>query len=570
MRPVVVVGRGRSQGAVGFSADCAGVCGLWCASSIESTIYQLFLPQHKQLFVSITVSIFEFYMLYDYSLNRCLANVFRDISRTDMVEKICELVVLPTSPASVLVQNQSITTLQSYANHLKSLYQAHRPAAILKALPPPTDKYFNLALIRKQRAEPPPDDEVVYSIVQEGNVLKKRVGIQIDDIFKADEAARKVILIEGAPGSGKTTLSWHICQKWASGELFQQFSLAVLVQLRDPAIQSAQTIVDLLPHADDYRLAQEVMSEIQCQGGEGILFVMDGWDELVLKVEQESIVQQLVQPLLANPLPNSAVIVTCRSESSGHLQEVASSRIETMGFTPSDVKEYFSECLKGDTQAVEKLSEVVQQNPQIEATCYLPLIAAIIVAIFLMTPTNKLPTTLHELFTTLVLTCILHHLQARTEYKAILSLTSLDKLPDKVQLSFDHLCKLAFDGLKKNKLSFSVDELGQHSNLSLLRGVQSFTFCGLSVGVSKTYSFLHLSVQELLAARYISKLSLDEQTKLFHELIDHPRYTAVFRFFAGSTQLKNERIATFFQKMAKSSEYDALKQNIPLDVLQVN
>ena len=484
-----------------------------------------------------------------------------------MVEKICELVVSTTSPASALVQNQSITTLQSYTNHLKSLYQAHRPAAIVQALPPPTDKYFNLALIKKQRAEPPPDDEVVRSIVREGNVdhvLKRKVEIKLGDIFKADEAARKVILIEGAPGSGKTTLSWYICQKWASGELFQQFSLAVLVQLRDPAIQSAQTIADLLPCAD--RLPQEAMSEIQCRGGEGILFVMDGWDELVLNVDQESPIQQLVQPY---SLPNSAVIVTCRSESSGQLQEVASSRIETMGFTPSDVKEYFSECLKGDTQAVEKLSEAVQQNPQIEASSYLPLIAAIIVTIFLMTPTSKLPTTLHELFTTLMLVCILHHLQARTEYKAILSLTSLDALPGEVQLSFDHLCQLAFDGVKKNKLSFSVDELGEHSNLSLLQGVESFTLCGLSIGVSKTYSFLHLSVQELLAARYVSKLSLDEQTKLFHELIDHPRYTAVFRFFAGITQLKSERIATFFHKISKSGEYDLLEQEIPLDVLQV-
>ena len=478
------------------------------------------------------------------------------------------------SPSSALavVQNKSITTLQSYSNHLKSLYQAHRPAAIVQALPPPTDKYFKLALIRKQRAEPPPDEEMLRSIVQEGNVdrvLKNRVEIKLGDIFKADEAARKVILIEGAPGSGKTTLSWHICQKWASGELFQQFSLAVLVQLRDPAIQSAQTIADLLPCAD--RLPQEVMSEIQCQGGEGILFVMDGWDELALNVQQESVVQQLVlQPLFANPLPNSAVIITCRSESTGQLQEVASSRIETMGFTPSDVKEYFSECLKGDTQAVEKLSEVVQQNPQIEASSYLPLIAAIIVAIFLMTPTNKLPTTLHELFTTLVLTCILHHLQARTEYKGILSLTSLDDLPGEVQLSFDHLCQLAFDGLKKNKLSFSVDELGEHSNLSLLQGVESFSFCRLSIGVSKTYSFLHLSVQELLAARYISKLSLDEQKKLFRELIDHPRYTAVFRFFAGITQLKSEWIASFFQKISKSGEYDTLEQVIiSLDALQV-
>ena len=104
---------------------------------------------------------------------------------------------------------------------------------------------------------------------------------------------------------------------------------------------------------------------------------MDGWDELVLNVKQELVVQQLMQH---NHPPNSAVIVTCRSESTGQLQEVASSRIQIMGFTPSDVKEYFSECLKGDAQAVEKLSEVVQQNPQIEASSYLLLITAIVMA----------------------------------------------------------------------------------------------------------------------------------------------------------------------------------------------
>ena len=488
---------------------------------------------------------------------------------------------LPAPSTPALAQNQS-TTLQKYSNYLKSLYRAHRPASIVQILPPPTDKYFNLALIKKQRVELPPDEESLHdhSIVQAGNVdgvLKTKVGIKLDDIFEADEAARKVILIEGAPGSGKTTLSWHICQKWASGELFQQFSLAVLVQLRDPAIQSAAAITDLLPCTDD-TLAQEVMSEIQSRGGEGILFVMDGWDELATNVQresaiqQESAVRQLLQSSLANPFPKSTIVVTCRSESSGQLQTVASSRIEIMGFTSPDIKEYFSECLKGDSQAVEKLNEVVQQNPQIEASCYLPLIAAIIVAIFLVTPNSRLPTTLHELFTSLVLTCILHHLQTRTQYKAILSLTSLDTLPDTIQLSFDHLCQIAFSGIKRNKLSFSAEEAGIHSNfdtLSLLQGIQSFQF-GRSIGVSKAYSFLHLSVQELLAARHISKLSLDEQVRLFHELIDHPRFTAVFRFFAGITQLKNERIAKLFQKMGESGEYDPIEQNdIPPDVLEV-
>ena len=507
---------------------------------------------------------------------RQLASVFEKIGQTDMVEKICELVTIPTESTLPTAHAQcQPNSLQSYAGYLKDLYRAHRPASIVKALPPPTEKYFNLALIKKQKNEPKRDETTIRSVVQEGNVakvLETKISITLDDLFKIDDAARKVILIEGAPGSGKSTLSWHICQKWESGSLFQQFDLVVLVQLRDPAVQSARTIANLLPCLTDEMLP-EVMAEIKCQRGEGVLFVMDGWDELPSNIQQESIVQQLVQPSLANSLPKSAVIVTCRSESSAQLHAIASSRIETMGFTPSDVRDYFSECLKGDSNAVDILTEAVEQCPEIEASCYLPLNATIIVAIFLTTLSSNLPTTLHELFTALVLTCILHHIQTRTRYKDVQTLTSLDTLPDTVQSSFDHLCQIAFNGIKTNKLSFSVEELAIHSRfdtLSLLQAVQDFRFGGGSVGVSHTYNFLHLSIQELLAARYISKQSLDEQVKLLDEFFDHPRFATVFRFFAGITQLKNERIANFFLQISISATHHILGyRNFPLHVLKV-
>ena len=237
---------------------------------------------------------------------------------------------------------------------------------------------------KNKKNEPKRDETTIRSIVQEGNVakvLETKISITLDDLFKLDDAARKVILIEGAPGSGKSTLSWHICQKWESGDLFQQFDLVVLVQLRDPAVQSTHGIANLLPCYTE-EMSQEVMTKIKSKEGEGVLFVMDGWDELPPNIQQESIVQRVGQPSLANPLPKSSVIVTCRSESSAQLHAIASSRIETMGFTPSDINDYFSECLKGDSNAVERLTEAVEQCPEIEASCYLPLNAAIIVAIF--------------------------------------------------------------------------------------------------------------------------------------------------------------------------------------------
>ena len=56
-----------------------------------------------------------------------------------------------------------------------------------------------------------------------------------------------MILIDGAPGSGKSTLTVHICQQWGRGELFNDFTVVILVQLRDPKVQNAKSITDLFP-----------------------------------------------------------------------------------------------------------------------------------------------------------------------------------------------------------------------------------------------------------------------------------------------------------------------------------
>ena len=102
-------------------------------------------------------------------------------------------------------------------------------------------------------------------------------------------------MIEGAPGSGKTTLTIHICQRWGTGELFQLFADVILVQLRDPAVQRAQTIADLFP-VENVAVAQEVTSELIATNGRGVLWILDGWDELPPHLQQDSILRRLIPP----------------------------------------------------------------------------------------------------------------------------------------------------------------------------------------------------------------------------------------------------------------------------------
>ena len=101
-------------------------------------------------------------------------------------------------------------------------------------------------------------------------IVRQRVPIELKDIFTKIEGQPKVLL-EGAPGCGKSTLSFHIRQEWANGRLFQEYKLVVLIRLRDFIVQNAKSVADLLQN-----IVGEVAEEIMACNGESI-FTHTGW-----------------------------------------------------------------------------------------------------------------------------------------------------------------------------------------------------------------------------------------------------------------------------------------------------
>ncbi len=310
----------------------------------------------------------------------------------------------------------------------------------------------------------------------------------------------------------------------------------IFVQLRDPAIQSARSIADLLPHRDD-QMAEEVYSEIKARDGEGVLFILDGWDELPGELPWESPLRQLIELSIRSPLQRSAVIITTRPKASGKLHNLASSRLQIVGFTPEKVEDYITESLKDDPNAAKSLVECLKEQPSLAGICFLPLNAAIIVTLFLHMG-HQLPSTLTGLFVALVLHCILRHSKTRTNLK-VRSLSSLDSLPVELQESFDSLCELAFTGVLNNQILFTEVDTGilpGFATLSLLQVVESL----VAVGSARTYHFLHLSIQELLAAWHISRMPSTTQSEVVHNLLTHPRFDGVFQFLGGLTHFRTE------------------------------
>ena len=149
-----------------------------------------------------------------------------------------------------------------------------------------TNKVFRLALVKtkKLRTQNVQEEFLRQKTIagKVDNILEKAVEkIELKDIFQGTESddKPKKVLLEGAPGCGKSTLSLQLCYLWSKGELFQEYKLVILVRLRDPAVQNAKSLMDLLPYQDK-TMAQDVEKLIRENNGNGVLLVLDGWDEI--------------------------------------------------------------------------------------------------------------------------------------------------------------------------------------------------------------------------------------------------------------------------------------------------
>jgi len=182
----------------------------------------------------------------------------------------------------------------NYATYLQKKYQTEIPSVSIQWPPPPTDKVFNLAMIEQETTYL--HDEEFSRLLLHGDVagaMHEKKEVKLEDIVKPDKK-RNVILIEGAPGAGKSTLAWHICQKWSTGELFGEFIMIIFMELRDIAIQSATTLANILFPIERGPKPEEVLAAIKNCDGAHILFVLDGWDEFPPGLHGDSMVKDLI------------------------------------------------------------------------------------------------------------------------------------------------------------------------------------------------------------------------------------------------------------------------------------
>lgn len=121
-----------------------------------------------------------------------------------------------------------------------------------------------------------------------------------------------------------------------------------------------------------------------------------------------------------------------------------------------------------------------------------------------------------------------------------------------------NLCTIAFHGMMEKRFTFPSDMLPNDFDTLGLRGVQIYSSCGTTV----TYNFIHLAIQELLAAYYIHTTLPESEliltiTKLFNER----RYIPVLQFYTAMSKLEKPAVVDVVRDfVARNSSY-ASKDN---------
>ena len=105
----------------------------------------------------------------------------------------------------------------------------------------------------------------------------------------------KRILIEGAPGIGKTVLVKEIAYRWANKELLQNIELIFLIYLRDPRLREIKSTTQLLQLFTSTKVATDVADYLQECDGSGVAFVIDGFDEYPSSLQHSSLIVDIIR-----------------------------------------------------------------------------------------------------------------------------------------------------------------------------------------------------------------------------------------------------------------------------------
>ena len=395
--------------------------------------------------------------------------------------------------------------------------------------------YINLALIKQGSIEKA--GEYARNTIQGDmdDIFANKDSIKYEDVFTNLENGTR-LLIEGRPGSGKTTLVHEFSKDWGKGKLqLRNIKLVFLVHLRGFFNNPDITLCDIIQQyymQESKHMVNEIVKYSEVHNGEGLCFILDGLDEYSPKSKRKTFIFQLIKRQL---LPKSIVIVASRPAATTKLRSLATRQVEVIGFLNQQIDDYIKKYSFSDFCKREDLHKYLEQHPNVRHMCYLPIHAAMVCYLFDVMG-SKLPRTETKMYTEFANHTLLRNF-TRYEKELDYDLESPDDLQGRDKEIFDQICKLAFEKTAASRQVFKKKELrnifGDTSSGSETMGLITIDQIASVRGFDKLYTFLHLTFQEYLAAYHISKLEEEEQLEVITQYSQKKHMIVVWKFYCG-------------------------------------
>ena len=489
-----------------------------------------------------------------------------------------------------------MTTVADATTQLQQRYISTRFSSSVDEWPPYQPKHYTtLAFIHNKGKF---TDAVRFFVAQELAVAGNNNAIQlsshsnlntnrtknISDIFSPVIASDVSfvdlrILIEGAPGIGKTVLAKEIAYRWAENELLTSKKLLFLVILRECFQKPVKSIEGLIQFVfKSSEMTSCLTKHLTKTEGKDTVIIFDGFDELSEENRKESIIVDIINHRI---LTKCCLVVTSRPTASSILHKSVDRRVEIVGFTEEDRLDYIQTALGSDDKQVNgehvnnecviALQHYLQSNPTINALCYIPLNMTILLCL-VEDGIDKLPKTQTEMYKKFIEMTIVRFIKKYDKSNTIIDIAELLDPYDKL---FVELSKLAYKALETDKIVFTLPEIkkgcpnltmtsSNWNGLGLLKAVQCFS---IHMGNDQvTFHFLHFSIQEYMAAWYISTLSDRDQIKLLQKTFWEHRYYNTWIMYVGITggssfALKHFLSGNWFQLYSKLFRSSKVSKN---------
>ena len=417
--------------------------------------------------------------------------------------------------------------IETYIAQLKNKYHGYSKCCSKQQWPPIPVKFTKLGYVihtkPKRNAQQTTDmakklalsDKFGLKSYQNSNGYFVTIKEEISEIFlpiNDDDGCAQLILIEGAPGIGKTMLMIQIGTLWAKGQILQDKRVVLLLPLRELNVDKITSIEEMFDHVcEGMENAQKCKEYFVNNHGQDLVILIDGLDENLQAMKEETFLYKTL--IKNNVFSKACIIITSRPHATIDLQNLVSYRVEIIGFTNERRLLFVQENLKENAK---ELQEYLEKHHTIDTLCYIPLNMSIL--LFLFTEKSRLkdkyslPNTQTELLKQAITMTILHNLE-KLKVDGLQE-ADLQNLPKSYDEIFKYICALAYDALSKNKLIFTKKDIvcpvkgDGKVQMAITNGLgllQAATFFADASSKIDTLShFAHLSIQEFLAAWYFT------------------------------------------------------------------